>query len=220
MKIGFYTYFDRDPINYVLGRGMIKSVKALMPGVPVVQLTDEKSPIIYGVDEVRRLPFEDMCVHTARHYSLCEGEWILVDTDVLFQKDPRALFDGATWDVAVTDRKNTFISGDEEGCKFVENMPYNIGVVFQRNGKKFWEAVIEGLGKLDQPTRQWMGNQVVADRLLKEGGWNVAVIPGYLYNYPPKSREDDLSHAYIVHYKGLARKMMMWNKVSGVCASA
>lgn len=209
MRIGFYTAFDRDPIHYVLGRNMIQSAKRVMPDVEITQLTDMKSAPVYGVDSIRRLPREPMCVHTARHYSLCEGDWLLIDTDIVIQRDVRHLFDGATWDFAVTDRKGTGPTFDIYG-------DYNIGVIFQRDGKKFWSAVVSGLLKCPVKEQTWLGNQTVANRLLKEGGWNYSVIPGYEFNYPPRTKDDTHEHASIVHFKGSKRKGWLYQQCASV----
>jgi hypothetical protein len=213
VRVGFYTAYERDPMHYVLGAAMIRSVKAAMPGVEIVQLTDETSPPVLGVDDVRRLPREPLCVGTARHYSLCEGEWLLLDTDILVQKDVRHLFDGATWDFAVTDRSGTLVSGESLNPWCGD---YNIGVFFQRNGRPFWERVVEELLKMESKHQKWMGNQIVSGRLLKEGGWNFAILPGIEFNYPPKHQKDDFSHASIVHFKGPKRKFWMWQRCASV----
>lgn len=218
MKVGFFTAFSRDPIHYVLASGMLRSVRAAMPGVEVVQFTDETSPPVIGVDDVIRLPKEPLCIATARHYSQCEGDWLLIDTDVLVQRDVQHVFDGATWDFAVTNREGTLVEGE------VQNAwcgTYNIGVVFQRNGKAFWEAVVEALKLEPTKSQHWMGNQIVTTRLLNSGGWNFGVLPGYEFNYPPRTQGDDISHASIVHFKGPKRKMWLWEKLGGgKCAFA
>jgi len=212
MRVGFYTSFRGDPLHYVLGGAMVRSVRATMPGVEIIQLTDDTSPKVLGVDEVRRAPREKMALDVVNHYSRCEGDWLLLDTDILVKRDIRGLFDGATWDLAFTDRDGM----GEIGPKFAESNPYNIGVVFQRNGKAFWEAVAEGLKKEEDKLQSWMGNQVVACRLINSGEWNTQFIPGGVYNYPPKSKEDSPPEAAILHFKGPKRKMWLWELASGV----
>jgi hypothetical protein len=213
VRIGFYTSFERDPIHYVLGRNMIKSVRKVMPDVEIVQLTDQKSAPVYGVDSIRRLPHEPLCLATARHYAHCEGDWLLIDTDTVVQKDVRHVFDGATWDFAITDRVGTLVPGE---TLFPWCGNFNIGVVFQRNGKAFWSAVVDGLLKATKDDRHWMGNQIVASKVLEAGGLNYTILPGLEFNYAPKARTDDVSHASIVHYKGPTRKKWLYQQ----CASA
>lgn len=213
MRIGFYTSFERDPIHYVLGRNMILSARKVMPDVEIVQLTDMKSAPIYGVDSIRRLPNEPLCVTTARHYSQCEGDWLLIDTDIVIRKDVRHVFDGATWDFALTDRLGTLVPGEK---LFPWCGRFNIGVVFQRNGKEFWSAVVEGLLKSPKDHQFWMGNQIVASKVLDGKNWNYVTIPGLEFNYPPKKKDDDVSHASILHYKGPDRKKWLYRQ----CVSA
>lgn len=213
MRIGFYTTYERDPIHYVLGRNMIRSVRNVMPDVEITQLTDMTSAPVYGVDSIRRLPREPLCVATARHYSLCEGDWLLIDTDVIVQKDVRHVFDGATWDFALTDRDGTLVPGES---LFPWCGQFNIGVVFQRNGKEFWSAVVKGLLAGTKDERHWMGNQIVASKLLESRQWNMAMLPGHEFNYPPKKVNDDVSHASIVHYKGPCRKQWLYRQCASV----
>lgn len=219
MRVGFYTAFSRDPIHYALARGMLRSVREAMPGVPVVQFTNDISPAVLGVDEVRRLPDEPLCLITARHYSQAEGEWLLIDTDVLVQRDVRPVFEGAPWDLAVADREGTLVEGEAPYNPWTGG--YNIGVVYQRNGRAFWQDVVEGLLKSEPRIRHWMGNQIIACKLITEGKHNVGILPGRIYNYPPKTAADDYSHAAVVHFKGPKRKQWLWDKLSeGRCAFA
>lgn len=213
MRIGFYTTYERDPIHYVFGRHMIQSVRKVMPDVEITQLTDMTSAPVYGVDSIRRLPREPLCVSTARHYSLCEGDWLLIDTDIIVQKDVRHVFDGATWDFALTDRIGTTVPGES---LFPWCGKFNIGVVFQRNGKEFWSAVVNGLLKAPKDHRYWMGNQIVASELLEKGQWNYTLLPGLEFNYPPKTSHDNPSHASIVHYKGPTRKKWLYSQCASV----
>jgi hypothetical protein len=212
LRIGFYTTYERDPIHYILGRNMVRSIRKVMPDVEITQLTDLTSAPIYGIDSIRRLPREPLCIATARHYSLCEGDWLLIDTDVIIQKDVRHVFDGATWDFALTDRHGTLVPGEK---LFMWCGDFNIGVVFQRNGKEFWSEVVRRLLAAPKDHRHWMGNQIVASEVLKSRDWNYVLLPGVEFNYPPKNTEDRHEHAAIVHYKGPTRKRWLYQR----CAS-
>src|SRR5437867_1594196 len=140
MTVGFFNVYRGDPVHLVLADLMIRSVREVMPGVPVVQFTDETSPAAYGVDEVRRLPKQPRAVLCVEHYAGCKGDWLLVDTDVIIQKDVRVVFND-DFDVAVTDREGTMVEGEmEEEFHLFDQMPHNIGVVFSRC-PTFWGAV-------------------------------------------------------------------------------
>ena len=213
MRVGFYTAYKRDPIHYILGRNMVRSVRRAMPGVEITQLTDLTSPPVFGIDSIRRLPHEPLCIATARHYSLCDGDWLLIDTDIVVQRDVRPVFSDATWDFALTDRVGTLVPGES---LFPWCGQFNIGVVFQRNGRAFWSAVVDGLKKSSFDHQHWMGNQIVASRLIAAGGWNFTMLPGLEFNYPPRTSTDPAAHAAIVHYKGPQRKQWLYRQCASV----
>lgn len=209
MKVGFYNCGGKEE-NRVMAGAMIRSVRRTMPGVEVVQFTDTKSSPVEGVDKVERLPLELMAIHTVKHYSRCEGEWLLLDTDVLVQKDVRDVFDDHDFDVAITDREKTMVSGEQDS-RFIKLNPYNIGVVFSRN-PAFWRAVLVGLLVLPEKFQRWMGNQIVAARVIATKKFKVKIIPGYIYNFPP-TRTTPIHHASILHYKGAIRKRKLLKKI-------
>jgi hypothetical protein len=83
VTLGFFTVFRRDPQHYVCARLLVRSAQYFMPGLEIVQLTDEKSPVVPGVDAVRRLPHGRMLERRLEHYAGCDGEWMLFDTDTV-----------------------------------------------------------------------------------------------------------------------------------------
>ena len=220
MKVGFFNIYHgshefQQTIHLVLADMMIRSVRKAMPDVEIVQLTDEKSPVIVGVDRVRRLTAkEPMAVQCVTHYSQCVGNWLLVDTDVLVQKDVRHVFD-EPFDVAVCDRDGTTTEGEGSGFELFEKMPHNIGIMFSRS-PAFWLAVREKLVLMDEKKQQWMGNQYAACEVIAEGKFNVKVLKGTDYNCPPMNKEDRCTEASIVHFKGQMRKKMMLERFAEV----
>ena len=203
MKIGFFTVFKKDPKHYVMAKGLVDSVHKTMPGVPIIQFTDESSPPVLGVDEVVRKSGGKLLELRLQHYAECEGEWLLVDTDVLVKKDVRHVFDDS-FDVALSDR-NCWHAFQSD--KLVEQMPYNTGVVFVRN-PSFWKNVLRIWKKLGQ--NDWLSEQRAVARALEIHPYSVKLLPMMLYNYPPISEHDSCEEAFIVHYKG-DLKAWYWN---------
>lgn len=220
MRVGFFTIYGGgtgmgQTIHLVLADMMIRSVKKAMPTVEIVQLTDEKTPVLYGVDAVRRIESpHKMAVQCVDHYATCEGDWLLIDTDVLIQRDVRHVFD-EPFDIAVCDRDGTTVEGEEEGFALFEKMPHNIGVMFSRS-PAFWLAVREKLLQMDEKKQHWMGNQYAACEVIAEGQFNVKHLDGRVYNYPPLTKRDTCTEASIVHYKGQIRKRMMLDRFAEV----
>lgn len=209
MNIGFYLVQGDQGDGYVLADMMLRSVRAAMPGVPVTQFTDLKSPPVYGVDHVMRKPFAPLALLRSAHQMNVEGEWLFLDTDVLVQKDVRDVFQHP-FDLALADRSWPHL---EPTPAFAEAMPWNIGVVFSRC-PQFWRAVHEGLRAAPETAQDFMGDQIVACALLKTGTWALHELPGTRYNYPPAHADDIGRGAAIVHYKGHYRKPWMLQRFS------
>lgn len=215
MNVGFFNVYRNTrqfdhTMNLVLADMLIRSVRKAMPSVPITQFTDRQSPAIVGVDDVRRLDStEKMAVQCVTHYAACEGDWLLVDTDVVIREDVQSVFDDL-FDVAVTNRDGTLVDGEED-MAMMQAMPHNIGVVFSRC-PAFWVAVNEKLKTMEEKKQQWMGNQYAACELIKEGTFNVKILPGVQYNYAAHTKLDSCDRASIVHYKGRFRKKMMLDR--------
>lgn len=214
MNVGFYNAAGADARHSVMGDAMIRSVRETMPGVSVTQLTDLTSPALHGVSSVIRRAPAPLALATARLYSELEGEWLLVDTDVLVQRDVRHVFD-EPFDVAVVERGPTLVVGEmvpgTKSRQFIERMPHNIGVVFSRC-PAFWAEVARRMEQESEKLQAWMGNQEIACQLIREGKWRIRVLPA-TYNWAPAVSNEDVSQQAIVHYKGPVRKDWMLRRI-------
>lgn len=228
MTIGFF-HVDRETQHSLECRDcakiMVRSAKAFMPLVKVVQFTDEKSGVIDGVDKVRRKRSEPMALLRMRHHASVEGDWLFVDTDVVFQRTVRKVFDEATWDIGITTRNWDHLKAADG---FSERMPFNTGVVFSRT-HRFWQEVYRRLRLLPKSEREWMGDQQVIGEIVAENismrWFHIHYLKGSVFNYPPtipqkNTAKEQLALAAIVHYKGPSRKRMMLAKHSKKVAAA
>lgn len=206
MTVAFFTVFRKDPIHYVLAEAMIRSVRASMPDVPIVQLTDETSPALVTVDEVRRRPHGKMLERRLEHYASLEaGEWLLIDTDVIVRHDVRAVFDTA-FDVAFADRDWPHLPPTPD---LTEAMPYNTGVAFSRS-PEFWQTALETWRAFPPEVQaDWLSEQRAVAAVLRTNRFSLQVLRGRVYNYPPASINDpDMQQAAIVHFKGPRKAWM------------
>jgi hypothetical protein len=192
MQIGYFV--QGEGIHLDMAKHLIASVKKAMPDVDVFQLTDGVTPCQDGARAIRLHDDVPMAVRRMALHASLPGEWLFVDTDVVFQKDVRDVFD-SPFDIAVTDR----VGSAWEHSPDVKHMPYNMGVTFSRN-PKFWERAKEILLTLPSELQAWVGDQLVVCELQKQ--FRTKVLPGHIYNFTPWERTDDRSHAAIVHYKG------------------
>lgn len=227
MTIGFFLV-NNGSLDAALGvtcaEALIDSAKRTMPTVPVVQFTDETTEAVEGVDEVRRKPAEPMAVLRMRHHASVEGDWLFVDSDVIFQREVQHVF-ADRFDVAITTRNWSHL---KPAVGFSERMPFNVGVVFSRC-RPFWKRVLERVTAMPDDAQQWMGDQqavcdVVADRKLR---FHVKFLKGSKYNLPPSMEDGNAlsaeleRKANIIHYKGTERKALLMERLRSEagCAS-
>lgn len=204
MKIGFFAL--NEP-HLSMAKHLIASVRKTMPDVEVWHLTDAICPHLPEADNCKRVGFEmPMAIRRMTLQSQCDGDWLFVDSDVVFRKDVRDVF-RQSFDVALTDRTGT----DMIGTQYAAAMPYNLGVTFSRS-PLFWAAARTLLYTAPADLQQWEGDQRVICEMMTfphRFGFDIKVLPGGTYNYPPLSRDDPkAAQASILHYKG-ARKAQL-----------
>lgn len=220
MTLGFLfvdTGFE-SKTGRLFAQALIHSVRAAMPGMPVVQFTDEHTTPCVGVDDVRRLPREPMALMRFRHQASVSGAWLFLDTDVLVQRDVRKVFD-KPFDIAVTTRNWPHLRPAEG---FTQRMPFNAGVVFSRS-QAFWAEAYDRLKRDVEQDKAFMGHQQVICDMVDSGRWVVAKLKGSRYNFPPyvdrmgnhkdHPSESMEANANIVHYKGLRRKSLLLERI-------
>lgn len=216
MKIGFYL-IDTQTLDsmcgYACAQALIASARRVMPTCQIVHFTDDISPSVEGVDETIRLMGEPMARLRMRHHASVTGNWVFVDTDVVFQADVQSVFT-TDFDIAVADRDWEHVKA---AAGFTDRMPFNMGVVFSRT-HSFWAECYARVRQLEKPQQRWMGDQEVFCELIEEGRFTVHQLPGSVYNFPPSLDDNDVSRAIeakaaIVHFKGAQRKPMMLRRI-------
>jgi hypothetical protein len=218
VTIGFYL-IDRRTLDSMCGykcaEALVESARKVMPDVPVVHFTDNASPEVRGTDTMR-LASEPMARLRMRHHSHVSGEWLFVDTDVLFQQDVQHVFD-KDFDLAVPSRGWGHL---KKARGFTKRMPANMGVVFSRSAA-FWTECLARVRELSKIKQHWMGDQEVFCGILAEDRYRVRELKGSVYNFPPSLDDNETSQALeaqaaIVHFKGEARKPMMLRRIGAV----
>jgi len=200
MKIGFFcTSEDYFPYAAIL----IESAKKMMPDVDVYHLTDGNCSAITGSITRRLAGDMPMGVRRMSLHCECDGDWLLTDCDVMFASDVREAFDDA-FNIGVTDRIGTYM----ENTPYAKVMPYNNGVVFSRS-TDFWKEALGYLKNAPATLQEWEGEQrILCEMVEKSKNYRFKVFPGKRYNFTPEYRDEDISHASILHYKG-GRKAWM-----------
>lgn len=215
MRVGF-LHVGADT---QLARLMVESVRSAMPGVAVTQMSDGLTASrVEGVDEVRDLPYHPawggrLMTYRMRHLAdLPQDDWLILDTDVIVQKNVDDVFCGMhrlEIDATLTRRRGVIL--DERGVNLVERMPYNSGVMFCRS-PRFWARCLEVCESLPLEEQRWFGDQLSLVRAAPD--FSFAELPCEIFNYSPDRADEDLSHVAIVHYKGKRKKWMLERKVA------
>lgn len=193
-------------MGYVLADRLIQSVREHMPHAKIAQLTDRDSPEIPGITVLRQPP-DTLSAARSRHYSLYEGNWLFVDTDVVIEKDVSKVFE-MDFDVAVTDRVWPHLPDLPED--FTKEMPYCAGAVFSKS-PQFWHQVHMEVKNMSPKDQAWYGDQRALAKVIKYGTYKHIVLPGAIYQYPPLN--DELGNAAITHWKGPDRKLRLMARI-------
>jgi hypothetical protein len=185
---------------------MIASVKAHMPGLPIVQMTDEDCPKLEGVDEVVRRSYYGLLskcrMDHLRDYP--HDEMLILDTDVLVRGDVSHVFD-KDFDVALTKRYRPVRT--ETGYDMTKLYPYNCGVMFSRN-RQFWADCSKFLeDEVPVEYSQWMGEQLSMILIAERGKYRVLDLKVDEYNWTP-TFAGETSSAFIHHFKGERKQWM------------
>lgn len=196
MNIGFYLTQD-DRFGYVYADYLVRSVRTHLPGVEITQFTDTKSPALWSIDHVQRLPSQPLCLARALHYSSVSGDWLFLDTDCVIESGVvRAVFD-QLFDIAVTDRNwpNSLPMPD---------MPYCTGVVFSRS-QRFWQEMYRMESEMSVEDQKWYAEQKSIAQLLPS--FRHVILPGAIFQLPPDDAE--IPSSVISHYKGPRKQFLM-----------
>lgn len=188
-----------------LPRLMVESGKKF--GYQFLQMTDEDSPVIDGC-AIRRIPWDKkrLMTYRMRHLAELNQPALIVDTDILFQKDVSDIW-ARDFDIALTWRPPGSVKGPR-GEDLAKMMPYNTGVMFCKN-PEFWIEAHKYCKRLNPGLQDWYGDQVSVRDVSKK--FKLLEIPCEEWNYSPKSPEDKPANARILHYKGDRKAWMLSN---------
>lgn len=197
--VGFY-HAGESELHRRLADRLVASVRRSMPGVIVTHFSDEITARIDCDSWVitKHGPTALRCVQS---FEYCEDDdWVFVDTDIEIRSDVRGVFDDPDFDIAVATREGTYSDERDQRWSEKHGMPFNKGVVFSRC-PEFWRAAGDHCATLGEKQQQWMGDQIAVNHVIASGQFKVKVLPN-IYNYPPKSKTDDVRDKAILHFKG------------------
>lgn len=188
---------------------MVKSLKETHR-LPVIQMTDLKTPAVPGVDEVVRLPFRiPLMLYRLKHLANFQHtEMLIVDTDCIAKHPVDDIWE-KPFDVALTLRDpGELDTGD--GIDRSADMPVNTGVMFSRT-TQFWSDAFDWLTHGTEEHQRWYGDQLAVAEIMRRETYDVLKLPCSEFNWAPSHRLDT-SPARFWHYKGAIRKKWISNE--------
>lgn len=191
MRVAFYLDSPTPQYLWFAHKAAVKA-RGLLKATEIILLTTKHftRQVDADFDRVERLNLREDCFYGHRKclaQSMIEGECLFLDVDCIVKRDVSHIF-GSPFDVALCIR---YMS------KAVDKLPFNGGVSFSRC-PEFWKDVA-GLPEQHQSgsdTERRLSEVAMSDKYI------VRALNGDIYNYPPKSAEEDVSGRAIVHYKG------------------
>jgi lipopolysaccharide biosynthesis glycosyltransferase len=192
------TFFGDCSVT--LAEIMLESARKL--NCELVQLTDEKTPKLNGVDTVKRLPYEgDFGAFRLKHFMDMGGDVLHLDYDLIVNRGISDLFRN-DFDVGLTNRGN-----DKTVSEAVRQAsPHNMGVVLS-TGTEFWKEVYEAYEQVE--LKNWMLIQLVTTDVARKTHLKVMEFDGSIYNYTPLTETENVDDKAIVHYKGPRKSWMV-----------
>ncbi|TAM46400.1 MAG: hypothetical protein EPN55_05440 [Gammaproteobacteria bacterium] len=189
---------------------MVASVKAVMPGARIVQMTDTDTKPVTGVNDVIRKRYDGRFLMPYRLLHLKDfppTDVVFLDTDIIVQKDLSPVF-SEDFDIGLTRRYKPV--RDLNGYDLAAEMPYNTGVMFSRaSGIPFWNKAYEHCLTLPKQDQEWWGDQVSIKVAADTTDLKLKEFPCDIYNYTPRTQDEDVSNKFVLHFKGPHRKEWM-----------
>lgn len=178
--------------------GLVKNIREVMPEQKILMITDEKTPASRGVHQVLRIDRTTglmtwrLKCHQMAHEM--HDEILFVEPDVRFRSPVDEVWSDK-FDVAVTSREPEVRLDDPR-----IDTDFTFGMTFSRSGE-FWRQCKLKCQTLSPEDQDWFGDMLSIDHVMKDGGFDVKVIDGSVYNHvvnDPNAPTD----AKVLHYKG------------------
>ena len=205
---GVSVSFVHVGANIAIPGLMVSSVRAVMPAAEIVQVPDQSTPAIPAVDTVVRRDWDGgklMLFRLELLAALDRPASVILDTDINVQRALDPVFD-QPFDVALTVRHESI--KDLDGVNITEQMPYNTGVMFTRQ-PRFWAEARDYCRGLAEEQQNWYGDQLSVKHVADGKAYRVVELPCDVYNYSPRTEDEDVSQRHAVHYKGMRKEWMV-----------
>ena len=213
MAIIAFVYADikRElvPIYRPLAEGLVQNIRSVMPGVSILHVTDDFTPVFSGCNTLRvprKVPPMSWRLVAQNLAHAAEDEILFTEPDVRFNENVMDLFK-EDFDVTVSDReKPTILKG-----KIVKGI--TLGLNCSRS-YDFWKDAAKHCLTLDHKEQVWGGDMYAVEHVVNSGKYKVLTLPAGIYNHVPCGPED--KSGKVLHYKG-NRKTWLFPAMEEVC---
>ena len=210
MNVYFVSIGDRPFAKYV-----VASWHKYLDG-DVVQITDEATKPILGIDRVIRYPYDGhMMLFMITNFALIEDEVFITTGDDCIINDSLDHATGGEFDVAICKRHKLRNVWERE-------RPYTNGIVVVKH-PFFYKECLHNLLQLTEEDWDWGGDMLCIGNVLEGGKYLVKQLPQDKYCRKPRRLGDGDSSAVLWHYSGQVRKDWMpyhgRGKNMGTCQS-
>lgn len=213
MRVIAFAYADAiprlSPIYRGIAEDLVVNIKAVMPGIPVFHVADEKTVPIPGAEVLRverDVPLMTWHMKCHREAQSLGDEVLFTEPDVRFRSEILHVFD-EPFDIAVTEREvDSTWTIDGQKVMLSDVAPYTLGTTFSRS-REFWDDVTKHCATLADKEQHWLGDMLSLWAVMQTGKYKVKVIPGPIYNHIPCSREDSCD-VKVLHYKGMRKEWL------------
>jgi hypothetical protein len=200
IRIAYYVDQFATPRHFAFLERSIESARAHLPGARVIHLTTPGAPQVKPADERIEVPADGTFPHRrGTAAALLEGDTLFLDCDTVIQRDVAHVFDHP-FDIALA----------EVHRPGFPDLKYNAGVVFSRC-PRFWTDFARRAGGYDYKDvrTDWRPVERTFSETAASGDYRVFELDSALYNHTPASADEDVSRAFIVHYKGIRKKWLL-----------
>ena len=191
---------DMEPMYTALATGMIENIRQVMPGHPIMQISDSKTRPIKGVNNVLRVEInEPLMVWRLKAQQMAHSmadEILFVESDMRFSESVMELFDDDS-DVVLATRDCAADWGDE---RLGVIAPYGLGSNASRSAE-FWRQAKLHCQTLPMRKQHWIGDMMAVSAVAETNKFKVRIVDGAIYNHIPNSA-DDFGKSKAMHYKG------------------
>jgi len=221
----FFCVGDTDQ-----AQALVDSINTLDNEAEVIQCSDTKTNAVNGISKIARFDVDSERLMLARLYAFAELNLTkpaaYIDTDMLMMRKFSVEEQLKSYDLVACERaygNNDFINTNYLGLSLSEYLNKTFGEVYPyvacftiTRSAQIWKDCYNILAKMDPKFSLWYGDQEALRELSKCSYVKFGKISESLVGRLPERIADPGEH-YFLHFKGKARKAIMFEYAKKIC---